>query len=117
MRLIAPSLTPDASNGGWQYTALWQEQDYTLRVLLHIDHSYAWQSSLRIEFLTPEGWKELHTLAPDTSASQQHSSYGRPFPSEALRAAAAQDEGTLLGVALHLLQGLRCSDTRTKEHA
>ena len=108
-RIIVPSLTPDKDNGGWQYTALWQDQGYKLRVILHVDHSYAWQSRLRVEFLTPEGWKELHTLAPETSASQQHGSYGRPFPSDALEVAIATDERALLNVAMHLLQGLHRS--------
>lgn len=101
-----PDLVAHHSNGSWNHTSLWVYGDRAVRVRLDIDHSYSWQSYLGVEFLTPVGWKELHRMLPSQSASQQHSSYKRPFPTPALQAAALTDEQTLLDIAVTLLATL-----------
>lgn len=106
-RVQLPSLTAeDNSTGGWNYTALWCVRKTALRVRLHRD-TYMFQSHFAIDFLTKEGWKELHALHAAESNSQPHTSYGKPFPLPDCLDAATADEAALLDVACALLATLK----------
>jgi hypothetical protein len=111
---VRPEIVADRNNGGWHATALWTYGGTALRVLLDVDAFYAWQSRLRVEMLTTNGWKELHRLAPSQSQSQGHRSTTKDFPSQALRAAAFADEQRLLETAMLLVATLTDAHERPK---